>query len=268
MPELPEVETIRRQLLPYCQGEQLVEIRFRTPGLLKNSSLREVTASLQGKTLTDIQRKGKFLIFNFQGKYLVVHLGMSGIFLKEESESRYPQHIHVEFHFRSSKSLYFQDMRKFGKIRFYHSEPELSTVGIDPLNDDLSDALFFQLLSRRKSNLKLFLMNQAYIAGIGNIYANEILYLAKLSPYRRTNEVTPAEAARLLAAIRQVLQRAIERFGTTYSAYRTVNGTEGENQHFLKVYHRNDHSCPNCGELIVKTVLGNRSTFFCPRCQQ
>ncbi len=267
MPELPEVETIRRQLLPYCRGEQLAEIRFRTPGILKNSSIEEVTASLTGKTLTDIRRKGKFLVFDFQGNYLVVHLGMSGIFLKTETESRYPQHIHVEFHWCSSKSLYFQDMRKFGNIRFYPSPPEFPNVGIDPFDEELNEERLYQLLARHKSNLKLFLMNQAYIAGIGNIYASEILYQAKLSPFRKTNEVSPAEAAILLDAIRQVLQKAIERFGTTYSAYRTVNGTEGENQHFLKVYQRNDHPCPRCGERIVKTVLGNRSSFYCPRCQ-
>lgn len=267
MPELPEVETIRRQLLPLCRGQVIDTVAVKTPYLLKNCTAAVFQDALRGRRVTDLSRIGKYLIWECEGVYPVFHLGMSGIFLLDRRESRYPQHIHVEIRFAAGQSLYFQDMRKFGKIWLYPRFPEIPTLGTDPVTGIITPAQLLEWLQRRSTTLKQFLMNQTPIAGIGNIYASEILFEAALSPYRKTDTLTAGEAERLLQAIGRILNDAIERFGTTYSAYRTVNGQSGENQNFLKVYQREGRPCVSCGETIVKTVMGSRSTFYCPRCQ-
>lgn len=268
MPELPEVETIRRQLLSLCRDQVIDTVTVKTPYLLKNCTAAVFQDALQGRRVKDLSRIGKYLIWECEEVYPVFHLGMSGIFLLDRRESRYPQHIHVEIRFAAGLSLYFQDMRKFGKIWLYPHYPEIPTLGTDPITGSITPMQLRNWLQRRNTTLKQFLMNQTPIAGIGNIYASEILFESCLSPYRKSDELTAAEAERLLQAIGRILNDAIERFGTTYSAYRTVNGQSGENQNFLKVYQRDGQPCVKCGETIIKTVMGSRSTFYCPRCQR
>jgi formamidopyrimidine-DNA glycosylase len=193
---------------------------------------------------------------------------MSGIFLKDKTESAYPQHIHVELHFESGKQLFFQDARKFGKIWLYREYPQLPQLGIDPTITKLTSPALQNLLENRQMNMKAFLLDQSIIAGIGNIYASEILFRAKISPLRKANEVNETEIPALRQAIDFVLHSAIEKFGTTYSVFRTPNGQPGENQHFLKVYQRDGEPCVHCGGQIKKIVLGSRSTFFCENCQK
>lgn len=268
MPELPEVETIRRQLIPLYRGEIIRKVNLKTPSLLKNYAAEDFQRDLAGKQLVDFLRRGKFLIFHCGDVYPVFHLGMSGIFLQDKAESRYPQHIHLEMKFESGKELFFQDMRKFGNIRLYKELPQFPELGVEPLNGELTAEKLAEMLRSKKMNIKQFLMSQEYIAGIGNIYASEILFEAQISPLRRTFELGEAESAALHRAIGAILISAIEKFGTTYSAYRTLNGTSGENQHFLKVYQRAGEGCYRCRGVIRKIVLGSRSTFFCENCQR
>jgi formamidopyrimidine-DNA glycosylase len=273
MPELPEVETIRRQLIPLYQGEIIRKVNLKTPSLLKNGTVKNFQRDLAGKLLVDFLRRGKFLrgkflIFRCEDVFPVFHLGMSGIFLQNKAESRYPQHIHLEMRFESGKGLYFQDVRKFGNIRLYKEKPHFPELGIEPFSEELTPEKMAEMLRSKKMNIKQFLMNQANIAGIGNIYASEILFEAFISPLRRTNELNEEESAALHRATGSVLTASIEKFGTTYSAYRTVAGTAGENQHFLKVYQRAGEGCYRCGSIIQKMVLGSRSTFYCGGCQK
>lgn len=268
MPELPEVETIRRQLLPLYRGETIRKAILKTPRLLKNASAKDFRRSLPGKTIEDFRRRGKFLIIHCGEVYPVFHLGMSGIFLKDKAESRYPQHIHLEMIFDSGKQLYFQDMRKFGKIWLYKKPPEFPGLGVEPLGEELSGERLAEMLKGKQMNIKQFLMGQEIIAGIGNIYASEILFAAKISPLRKTNSLQPPEIAVLHREIGAILSAAVERFGTTYSAYRTVEGVSGQNQNFLKVYQRAEEACYTCGKKIRKIVLGSRSTFYCENCQR
>lgn len=267
MPELPEVETIRRQLLPLYRGEIFREIRLSALAALQNCRAEDFQR-LAGKRIDDFHRRGKFLIFECQGIYPVFHLGMSGIFLKSKAESLYPQHIHAEMRFKSGKELFFQDMRRFGNIRLYSEFPQFPGLGIDPLGAEFTAGRLNALLAAKKMNLKQFLMDQRYIAGIGNIYASEILFRARLSPHRKTHELKSRERAALFQAIPAILASAVENFGTTYSAYRTVTGESGENQHFLQVYQREGEPCHRCGRAIIKTVMGSRSTFYCEKCQR
>jgi len=268
MPELPEVETIRRQLQRYYQGEQIQRLKVHTPALLKNLSPEALAQALTGKTIRDFHRRGKFLIFEIDHQQLVFHLGMSGIFVQEVGQSRYPRHIHLTFAFKSGKQLHYQDVRKFGGLWWYNTPHHFAELGIEPLSQNFTLNKFKELLHLRRMNIKRLLMEQSIIAGIGNIYANEMLFLAKISPLRRSDTLSDAEVQRLHQAIQTVLNAAIERFGTTYSAYRTVEGQSGENQKFLQVYHRQGQPCLWCGRLIQKIVLNNRSTFYCPECQK
>ncbi len=269
MPELPEVETIRRQLLPIYRSEVLSEISFsdRAASLFQNCDVQLFRAALLGKSIADLQRTGKYLVFDLTDIFPVFHLGMSGIFLQEKSQSRYPQHVHVCMHFESGKHLYFQDMRRFGKIWLYRENPQFHNLGIDPISGDLTLNHFKELLQKSNMNAKLFLMDQHKLAGIGNIYASEILFKAGISPFRKTEDLKDSEIQRMYDAVLQILNMAIDRFGTTYSAYRTVTGQTGENQHFLKVYQRMGLPCFHCGQEIIKRMLGNRSTFYCENCQ-
>ncbi len=268
MPELPEVETIRRQLEPLYQGDVITKVNARTPYLLKNCSPQTFSSAISGKKIDRFSRKGKFLVFECQGVFPVFHLGMSGIFLKDKAESKYPQHIHVELYFDSGKQLFFQDMRKFGKVWLYNNYPEFPTLGLDPTITEMTIEWLQAMLTNRKMNMKAFLMDQSIIAGIGNIYASEILFQSAISPLRKANKLSTHETKSLHGAIHNVLTSAIEKFGTTYSAYRTINGLSGENQNFLAVYQRDGESCVTCDGLIKKIVLGSRSTFFCENCQK
>lgn len=268
MPELPEVETIRLQLLPVAQGREIETVRVHNLVQLQNCSVREFRKALQGRRIKDISRRGKYLIFHCAPAFAVFHLGMSGIFLRSRRDSRFPQHIHVDIKLKGDGHLYFQDARKFGKIWLFDQPPQLPQLGIDPISDRLTAADFQHMLQGSQTNIKLFLMDQSRIAGIGNIYASEMLHRAKISPLRRAGELNPVEVKTLHRALKKILSSAIENFGTTYSAYRTVNGSTGRNQNFLKVYQREALPCLTCGESIRKVIQGSRSTFYCPRCQQ
>ncbi len=267
MPELPEVETVRRQLLPLYQGKTIDNIVLRTPYLLKNAEPELFCNILRGKRLNDILRHGKFLTFVCEDLYPVFHLGMSGIFLSDRANSLYPQHIHVDIEFDDGSMLYFQDMRKFGKIWLYEDVPDFPTLGLDPINDTITLDRFREMLGQRGTAIKLFLMDQAHIAGIGNIYASEILHDAHILPKRPVKDLTNKETEALWQSITKILDLAIEKFGTSYSAYRTVSGETGDNQNFLQVYQRNDKPCYRCGEVVQKVVMGSRSTFYCEGCQ-
>lgn len=268
MPELPEVETIRRQLLPIYRGETVENIKTRKVRIFQNVASAEFEKSLKGRKILDITRYGKFCIFDCGGMYAVFHLGMSGIFLKDKRDSFHPQHIHIQFHFSSGKELHFQDVRKFGRVWLFTEQPRFANLGIDPTTRKFTLNNFQQLLNSKQMNIKFLLMNQSLLAGIGNIYANEILFDAGISPLRKSNSLKDGEIAALHSSIRSILNRAIKKFGTTYSAYRTISGERGTNQQFLKVYQRENQKCHRCGNPIKKIVMGSRSTFYCPNCQK
>ncbi len=268
MPELPEVETIVRQIRKHYSGKCPQRVVARPVRLFQNVTAEEFAQQLEGKCLRKVERFGKWMFWEVDGLFPVFHLGMSGIFLSRREDSPHPQHIHLEFYFRGGGELFFQDVRKFGKIFLYHKRPDFSHYGMDPTKENFTLNKFKKLLHLKGVPIKLFLMDQHLIAGIGNIYASEILFRAGISPFRPAREVSEAEAERLFHSVKEVLEEAIERFGTTYSAYRTVDGTRGTNQNFLRVYHRAGDPCVRCGTPIQKVILGNRSTFYCPNCQR
>lgn len=268
MPELPEVETIARQIRAHYLNARIARIEARPARIFQNVTAGEFAQRLQGKTLRAVDRHGKLMVWQVDDLYPVFHLGMSGIFIADRRFSRYPGHIHISFYFEGGRELHYQDTRKFGKVFLYRQKPDFDGLGMDPTKENFTLNKLKELLHLKSVNIKTFLMDQHLIAGIGNIYASEILFEAGISPFRPANRITDAEARNLFRAIRGILTAAIDRFGTTYSAYRTVEGGSGENQNFLKVYHRSGQPCPRCGAPVLKARLNNRSTFYCANCQK
>lgn len=267
MPELPEVETIARQIRQKFVGRRISRIEANQSKIFQNVTAEEFSRMLLNRKLERVGRYGKYLYWVFDDISVLFHLGMSGIFIKEKSFSRYPQHIHICFNFENGSRLYFQDVRKFSKISLHKNSPSFTSLGIDPTQPNFSLSKLKNLLISKSAAIKPFLMDQQLIAGIGNIYANEILFDAKINPQRRASSLSAREIQRLHHSIANILRSAIEHFGTSYSAYRTLGGEVGENQKFLKVYQRKDLQCPNCGTSIAKTVMNSRSTFYCKKCQ-
>lgn len=259
MPELPEVEVLRKELEPILTGKTILEVNVLDP------RLRVQRESLEGKTILPLERLGKYLIFPFkEGGYLVVHLGMTGQ-LEVTPENVPHKHRRVYFVLSSGMYLSFIDPRKFGKMFFLEAYQALQEkLGVDPLSPDFTFLRFLSLL-RGTKRLKDFLLDQRNIAGIGNIYASEILFRARLHPKRSASSLSFEEKERLFTSILAVLKEAIAAKGTTIRDFRRPSGEEGNFQDLLSVYGKTQ--CPQCGTPIVREVISSRSTYFCPRCQ-
>lgn len=265
MPELPEVETIRRGLEKELLHAQLSGIEVRDQRLLRDCPLSELEG-LRGKALERVARRGKFLILEFDGRALVIHLRMTGRLLPQEEG-----HTRLILGFSSSKRLILDDPRRFATLHCARAneleglEP-LCRLGLEPFTADYTFENFWKIL-RTKQEIKRLLLDQTKLAGLGNIYANEALFRAGIHPLRRADSLSPKEAKRLFEAIPRLLEEAIASQGTTISDYRTASGASGSFQLFLKVYGRAGEPCPRCGAPIAQLSQGGRSTYFCPKCQ-
>jgi formamidopyrimidine-DNA glycosylase len=229
---------------------------------------------LQGQTMVGVRRHGKYLLLDFdRGVTLLSHLGMSGhwLFFPEPPREDLP-HVHARFEFEGRAVLWFQDTRRFGLLRLVKTDrafadPSLATLGFDPVDSPPSGQDLRSLAYRSKVSVKAFLMDQRRLAGIGNIYASEILHRAGVDPRRRAGRLSPAEWEAVAREIPVVLKAAIEGMGTTFSTYRTLWNEPGSYGERLLVYDRADEPCRRCGARIRRIVQGQRSTFFCPGCQ-
>jgi formamidopyrimidine-DNA glycosylase len=274
MPELPEVETTARGLRPILVGRQITSVcQLDWPNMLPRNAPAELEALLPGQEIVEVDRRGKYLILRLSGGgALVIHRKMSGNLVLQDSQSAMPSHTHLMLGFGPDLELRFVDPRKFGRIYYFDDEPDLSAflaerLGPEPL-DDLTAARLRALLAGRRGRLKALLLDQRFLAGLGNLYADEALWLARLHPERAADSLTPREAARLAEAIQSVLVAAIERRGTSFSSYRDANNEPGENQDHLRVYGRAGQPCARCGRAIVRRVLAQRGTWLCERCQR
>ena len=272
MPELPEVETVVRGLRARIKGLVIDDVRVRSPHVLRETSQADLPA-LRGRAVRRVRRRGKLILIDCEGGWTIVfHLKMTGRFLFPRDSGRLDKHAHVVFTFRNQpRRLVFRDVRKFGYMSIPRTDelrrgPLLAGLGPEPLRVSLPGLR--AILSGRKARLKSLLLDQSALAGIGNIYADEILFESKLHPLRRACDLTPAEIRRLRGAIRSVLSRAVRLGGTTIRDFADCDGVEGEFQIELKAYGRTGEPCPRCGRPIERIRLGQRSTHFCPLCQK
>jgi formamidopyrimidine-DNA glycosylase len=278
MPELPEVETIVRGLREPLVGRQFTGLRVGwenliarpRPELAEGPPVEEFERGLVGRRILGVKRRGKYLIFALSGGgSLIIHLRMTGRLLITNSDDELDKHDHLIFELDDGRELRFNNVRKLGRVYLVDDEDEIvGKLGPEPLDDDFTPADFAALISARRGKIKPLLLNQRFMAGVGNIYADEALFAARIHPERKADSFTTGEIERLYYAIRQVLRQGIENRGTTFSAYRDAEGREGRNQEVLQVSRNTDQPCPRCGTLIERTVVGGRGTYFCPRCQK
>lgn len=276
MPELPEVEWVARGLRPIVTGRTITEVECIWPGHIDRPDVAELCARLTGRTITGVQRRGKYLVLTLDsGEFLLIHLRMSGNLMLSNPADPRDKHVHTVFHLAASPAgeppieLRFQDQRKFGRVYLVHDPQEvLYKLGPEPLDDDFTVEVLRQRLHGRKRLLKPLLLDQTIVAGVGNIYADEALWDARLHPLRRTDTLTDDEITRLHAAIRRALQRGIEHGGSSISIYIRPDGSQGAMQNEFNVYNQTGRPCPRCSTPIEKMFVAGRGTHICPVCQK
>lgn len=271
MPELPEVETTRRGLAPYVVGRRVAQVLVRQPRL-RWPIPAAVTADLPGRVIDGLSRRGKYLLFAAGGDTLLVHLGMSGRLRLVPAACPAQKHDHVDVVFDDGRAMRVTDPRRFGAVLWLRGNPEdhplLAGLGPEPLAPAFDGDWLYARSRRRRAPVKAFLMDAANVVGVGNIYACEALFAAGIHPARAAGRIGRARYRRLAGAVKTVLQQAIDAGGTTLRDYVGVDGANGWFQLELAVYARAGVPCRNgCGP-IHRRLIGQRSSFFCPRCQR
>jgi formamidopyrimidine-DNA glycosylase len=272
MPELPEVETIVRQLSDYLPGRVILCGEVRRPELLREAA-DSFLGGLEGRRIKRVGRRGKNILLHLSGnQILLVNLGMTGqlLFRSGAVEERDLAHLAVTFTLSRAGLLLYTDVRRFGRLLRFSTgawEEESRRLGPEPLGKALTAARFHAALQSSRAPIRSWLLDQTRIAGVGNIYAAEALFRAGIHPARSSRNLTPEESKALLAGIRKVMREAIRARGTTLKDYRTADGDRGEFGPALQVYGREGEGCPTCKSRLRRIVFANRSAFFCPRCQ-
>lgn len=264
MPELPEVETYARDLAGVLPGRVLTGAWTDWPNQLPLNTPAGLDAGVRGQAVAAVGRRGKHLVVRLTRDWLIIHLKMSGRLQLVPAASPPNPHAHVVFGLDGGDALRFHDPRKFGRVYLVTDPAQITgALGPEPLAEDFTPQALAARLAGRRGRLKSLLLDQTFVAGVGNIYADEALHRAGLHPLRPADTLTPDEQVRLYIAIRAVLAQGIANRGTNLDwAY-----TQGTNQDALRVFHRHGQPCPTCGTLIERITLGQRGTHFCPMCQ-
>lgn len=274
MPELPEVETIVRELREeHLIGKKIEKAEVFWDRSIATQSHAAFIQRIAEQTILDITRRGKFLVFSLDQDTLLVHLRMTGKFFVEKCEAAVHSHERVRLYLSDNRIMRYEDQRKFGKW-YLVSDPKelLDKIGIEPLSKKFTLKAFKKLFEKSNRQVKPLLLDQHYIAGLGNIYVDEALWEAKIHPLRSIQTLNDKEMALLHKAIILVLKKGVENTGTSLGAaranYFSVSGRRGSNQHALQVFRREGLICFRCNSLINKIVVGQRGTHFCPTCQK
>jgi len=266
MPELPEVETIKKDLTRKIKNKKIVAVEVKKKNVIKEPSVARFRKGLIGKTVENIKRKAKVLIIEISGNnFLIIHLRIAGWLLYGEEE----KNARVTIKFSDGSVLNYMDQRLLGELRLrrdYHNLDFIRRLGPEPF--EIDELEFVKILKKRKANIKSLLLNQNIISGIGNIYAQEALFLAKINPTRKSNSISAAQAKNLHRKLIDVLTEAITHKGSSVDLYRVLDGQKGGMEERLKVYSRQGQECLVCGEKIKKIAISGRGTCFCPRCQR
>jgi formamidopyrimidine-DNA glycosylase len=269
MPELPEVETTRRGLLPHVVGRSIRDVVVRNPNL-RWPVPKDLGRRLRGQRVRDIRRRGKYLLLGFTRGDLLVHLGMSGRLTVVPASTAPRKHDHVDLVLDDGKALRFNDARRFGTMLWVDEAADhvlLRDLGLEPLDAAFNGAALRGRAKGRRVAVKQFLMNGNIVTGVGNIYASEALFRAGIHPGRAAGRISAARWDKLARSIRTTLESAIDSGGSTLRDFVTVDGKPGHFQHRHAVYGRAGKPCPTCRTKIRTLRQGQRSTFFCPSCQ-
>jgi formamidopyrimidine-DNA glycosylase len=273
MPELPEVETVCRSLRPHLLGRTIERVEVLEPRLRLRVD-ETALARLGGRCITDVRRTAKYILISLSDDLVwLFHLGMSGKLICVEPETARRKHDHIIVHLDHGGEFRYHDPRRFGLALVtqkdeLHDLPQLRHLGIDPFDADLTGDYLFGFTRRSDRRIRDLLLDQRIVAGLGNIYANEILSLTGIKPTTRAHRLTRKQAQALAHAIPGLLQQAIRWCGTSFSDYRDADDKSGEFQNHLRVYDRDGETCRGCAGVIKRVAIGNRSAFYCPSCQK
>jgi formamidopyrimidine-DNA glycosylase len=274
MPELPEIEVLRRSLEPHLLGDRIRRVEVRARALREPLRGGELRRRAEGRAFAALRRRGKYLLLDLEGgTTLLLHLGMSGRLTLVPAGTRREAHEHLAFHLDSGRRLRFRDPRRFGLVLALPTgglelDRHLAHLGLEPLEREFSGAALRRLAAGRRAPVKAFLMDARRVVGVGNIYATEALHRAGIHPARAVGRISAERWRRLAAAVRAVLRRAIRQGGTTLNDFADGEGRSGEFQVDLAVYGREGEPCGRCGGRVRRLVQSGRSTFYCPRCQR
>ncbi|MBI3040183.1 MAG: DNA-formamidopyrimidine glycosylase [Chloroflexi bacterium] len=270
MPELPEVETVKNELSPYIIGRRIMGVTLVWEGIVKQPSVEEFRSRIIGQEITGIERRGKYLIIGLSGgDLLVIHLKMTGSLLIGQDSLEPPKYTRAIIHLDNGTNVFFRDPRKFGVMRWLKDTSSIeSKLGPEPLEAGFTAQVLAERLAKRTAPIKAVLLDQKVIAGIGNMYADEALFAAKINPWRPGGSLSQQEIKRLHSVILKILRAAIENKGASVDTYFRPDGTEGTAHFEFKVAHGlGGKTCPDCGTPIERIAVRNRGTYFCPKCQ-
>ena len=272
MPELPEVETVRRALLLKLKGRTIKEITILHNNVFENQDIKNVKEQIKNQTINDISRRGKWLEFILDDYYLLSHLRMEGKYVYRKLDDAVEKHQHVLFNIDDEFSLRYRDVRKFGKMHLVKKDEldksPLSKLGLEPWDKNLSIKYLKERYEKKTLPIKTVLLDQEIIVGIGNIYADEILFLSKINPHKKAKELNEKELQSIIDNTKKVLDKAIKEGGTTIRSYTSEEGVTGLFQNSLNVHQKEGKECPICKNTIIREKIGGRSTYFCPQCQK
>jgi formamidopyrimidine-DNA glycosylase len=272
MPELPEVETVSQGLQRRAVGCRIQAVEVRHPGVIVGSP-EQFAAELEGRTIVSVQRKGKALALelsaeNQSPRYLLVRLGMTGQFTVSARQAPIVPHTHVLLALGEREELRFRDVRRFGRLRSCtREELEAAFDRLGPDAQRVTEEQFLNAMRARRGAIKSCLMNQQVLAGVGNIYSDESLFVAGIHPLAQPGRISLRKARRLFRAVRKVLEHAVKLQGTSFRDYVDIEGRSGNYEPRLRVYQRSGEPCRRCGRPIRRLVIAGRSSHFCPRCQ-
>jgi len=270
MPELPEVETTRLGLAPHLAGRRVQRVTLRRPDL-RWPIPPEISETLPGQRIDAVRRRAKYLLFETKAGSALVHLGMSGCLRVLPASTPVGTHDHVDLGIGQRRVLRFTDPRRFGCLLWQppgEIHPLLRTLGPEPLSDDFDGDWLFTLSRKRRAPVKAFLMDQRIVVGVGNIYANEALFAAGISPLRAAGKISLERYRGLAEAVKRILQHAIERGGTTLRDFLSPDSQPGYFEQELMVYGRGGQPCPQCGRALQQALIAQRNTVWCGYCQR
>ena len=272
MPEIAEVETVRNTLKRRILNKKIKSINIIYEKMIE-SNLKEFTNNLIGKYFTDIKRIGKWLIFEVEDYYLLSHLRMEGKYFIKHSDEPLEKHEHIVFTFEDETDLRYHDTRKFGKMNLVKKEElykieAIKKQGYEPNQKELTKEYLHEKLHSKKLPIKTLLLDQTIISGLGNIYADEVLFGAKINPLKQGSEISLKECKKIINSCNKIIKKAIENGGTTIKSYTSSLGVTGKFQQYLQVHKRENEPCYICKQKINRIKVGGRSTYFCSNCQK
>ena len=272
MPELPEVETVKKTLKKLVLNKKITNVVVNYDNIIEYPTTSEFKKKILNEKINDIKRRGKWLMFDLDHYYLLSHLRMEGKYFLKNKDDEHSKHEHVIFTLDDKDELRYLDARKFGKMHLIekdkvYSQKPLNELGLEPWDKNLNIQYLKEKYKNKKLPIKTVILDQSIIVGIGNIYADEVLFLSKINPLKKANMLDDTDLANIIKYTKEVLDKAILNGGTTIRSYESSEGVHGSFQQSLLVHNREGEKC-SCGTSIIKIRVGGRGTYYCPNCQK